>query len=126
MFSSSDIRGWASQPDPTMSLLAEFYTTNKTSDATKYLLKVLKDIDRLDVVAVIEKHQKQNENIVTDDDTGYKTPPTVFISYQWNVQTNVKLLKDRIEKEGYTCWMDLGKCLIYKSRAEFNVPFLKR
>lgn len=91
-----------------MSMLAEFYTTNKTSEATKFLLKVLKDLNRQDAVAIIERSQQNTQSVVDNDDGEYKAPPSVFISYQWGHQKQIKLLKEYIEKEGYTCWMDLG------------------
>lgn len=33
----------------------------------------------------------------------------VFISYQWDSQDEVSLLRDRLEKAGYSCWMDIGQ-----------------
>ena len=33
----------------------------------------------------------------------------VFISYQWDSQDEVSLLRDHLEKAGYTCWMDIGQ-----------------
>ena len=36
-------------------------------------------------------------------------PPEVFISYQWDSQDEVKGLRDRLERSGYSCWMDIGQ-----------------
>jgi hypothetical protein len=36
-------------------------------------------------------------------------PPQVFISYQWDSQDEVIMLRDVLEKNGLTCWMDIGQ-----------------
>jgi hypothetical protein len=32
--------------------------------------------------------------------------PQVFISYQWDIQNEVSQLRDKLEKAGFSCWMD--------------------
>lgn len=44
--------------------------------------------------------------VVTDSDL---EPAQVFISYQWDCQDEVKLLRDRLERSGFMCWMDIGQ-----------------
>ena len=36
-------------------------------------------------------------------------PPQVFMSYQWDIQDEVSLLRERLESAGYSCWMDIGQ-----------------
>lgn len=38
-----------------------------------------------------------------------KDPPQVFISYQWDSQDDVKALRDKMERSGFSCWMDIGQ-----------------
>lgn len=33
----------------------------------------------------------------------------VFLSYQWDLQDTVKILKSKIEERGIQCWMDIGQ-----------------
>ena len=33
----------------------------------------------------------------------------VFISYQWDSQDEARQLRDRLERSGFTCWMDVGQ-----------------
>ena len=36
-------------------------------------------------------------------------PAQVFISYQWDTQGEVNSLRDKLEKTGFSCWMDIGQ-----------------
>ena len=33
----------------------------------------------------------------------------MFLSYQWDSQDEVKVLRDKLERSGFTCWMDIGQ-----------------
>jgi len=49
------------------------------------------------------------EDVVEDEDFEYPSPPPVFLSYQWGVQEEVKLLKQHLNNAGFECWMDIGQ-----------------
>ena len=35
--------------------------------------------------------------------------PQIFLSYQWDSQDEVKVLRDKLERSGLMCWMDIGQ-----------------
>jgi len=36
-------------------------------------------------------------------------PAQIFISYQWDSQDEVTVLREVLEQNGFTCWMDIGQ-----------------
>lgn len=57
-YSNDDIRGWATQHDPCMALLSEWYATHKTSEASYSVLTALTEMNRMDGVAIVENAMK--------------------------------------------------------------------
>ncbi|XP_046350461.2 uncharacterized protein LOC124131312 [Haliotis rufescens] len=108
-YNNDDIRGWAQQHDPCMALLNEWYATRKTSEASYAVLTALQEMNRMDAASIVENAMKMAETVVEDDPFEYASPPVVFISYQWGIQNEVKLLKRHLEMAGYECWMDIGQ-----------------
>ncbi|XP_067667243.1 uncharacterized protein [Haliotis asinina] len=108
-YTNDDIRSWAQMHDPCMAMLNEWYATRKTREATYAVLTALQEIDRLDAAVIVENAMKMTEAVVEDEEFEYPEPPEVFISYQWGIQNEVKLLKQHLEKAGFTCWMDIGQ-----------------
>nr|XP_054756668.1 uncharacterized protein LOC129262561 [Lytechinus pictus] len=109
-YSGEDIRNWALSPDPTMAILAEWYTTHKSSDATYAILGALEDMGRTDAAEIITQSLEEAEMLVPQapsDDSGI--PPTVFLSYQWDHQPEVKAIRKHLEMAGFPCWMDIGQ-----------------
>ncbi|WAR00448.1 hypothetical protein MAR_024820 [Mya arenaria] len=49
------------------------------------------------------------KDVVEDEDFEYPSPPPIFLSYQWGIQNEVKLLKQHLQMAGYECWMDIGQ-----------------
>ncbi|XP_067664704.1 uncharacterized protein [Haliotis asinina] len=108
-YSNDDIRGWAQQHDPCMAMLNEWYATRKTSEASYAVLTALQEMNRMDAASIVENAMKMADTVVEDEPFEYASPPAVFISYQWGIQNEVKLLKRHLEMAGYECWMDIGQ-----------------
>lgn len=109
-YSSSELQHWATQFDPCMALLNEWYMTHKADEATFGLIRMLKEIGRQDVEEIVRKAVKDAGETIPDNisDFDIHRLPPIFISYQWNSQTAVLQLKSRLEEAGYSCWMDTG------------------
>ena len=58
-YTNDDIRGWATQHDPCMALLSEWYATHKTSEASYGVLNALTEMNRMDAAAIVENAMKQ-------------------------------------------------------------------
>jgi len=54
-YSNDDIRNWATQPDPCLSMLDEWFATHRTREATYGVLKMLVEMDRTDASAIVDK-----------------------------------------------------------------------
>ncbi|XP_071965603.1 uncharacterized protein [Antedon mediterranea] len=109
-YSGEDIRNWALSPDPTMAILAEWYTTHKSSDATYAILTALEDMGQAEAVKIVEESLEQADAMVPKLEPGIsEKPPKVFISYQWDHQSEVKAIRDHLEMAGFACWMDIGQ-----------------
>ncbi|XP_071510056.1 uncharacterized protein [Diadema antillarum] len=93
-----------------MAILAEWYSTHKSSDATFAILSALKDIGRSDAAEIITQSLEEADKLVlqAQPDESEKTP-VVFLSYQWDHQPEVKAIKDHLEMAGFPCWMDIGQ-----------------
>ncbi|CAF4808322.1 unnamed protein product, partial [Rotaria sp. Silwood2] len=93
-YSTSELKPWAMQTDPSMSLLNEWFMTHKTDEAIYGLLKVLHDIGRPDVEEIIRKALTAAGELIPDDiSMDIKRLPPIFISYQWGSQKNCFKIK---------------------------------
>ncbi|CAD5114025.1 DgyrCDS3184 [Dimorphilus gyrociliatus] len=108
-YTNDDIRNWATQPDPCLSLLDEWFATHKTREATFAILNNLKDMNRLDAVEVVENALAAVKDVVTEETDEVFEKPEIFLSYQWGHQQEVKLLKKHLEMAGFKAWMDIGQ-----------------
>ncbi|UJR31959.1 hypothetical protein I4U23_019432 [Adineta vaga] len=109
-YSTSELKHWTMQLDPSMSLLNEWYMTHKADEATYGLVKMLNEIGRQDVEDIIRKAMATAGQLIPDDlDIDIKRLPPVFLSYQWGSQKAVTRLKSHLEQAGYACWMDTGE-----------------
>ncbi|XP_052101979.1 uncharacterized protein LOC127735734 [Mytilus californianus] len=108
-YSNDDIRAWASQHDPCMAVLSEWYATHKTREANYAVLTALQEMNRMDGAAIVENAMKAVADVVEDEEVDYASPPAVFLSYQWGHQDEVKLIRNHLQMAGYECWMDIGQ-----------------
>ncbi|XP_061191926.1 uncharacterized protein LOC133200170 isoform X2 [Saccostrea echinata] len=85
--------------NPGLALLTDWIiSSGNTSLSVDMLITFLEKMNRDDVLEIIEK--------ANDTD---KDPPQLFISYQWDSQDEVKALRDKMERSGFSCWMDIGQ-----------------
>ncbi|CAH1772434.1 unnamed protein product [Owenia fusiformis] len=85
--------------NPGLMLLADWIiTSGNTSLSIDMMVSYLEQMFRDDIVEIIQKGREAELE-----------PPQVFISYQWDIQDEVTGLRDRLEKSGYNCWMDIGQ-----------------
>ncbi|CAM4838547.1 unnamed protein product [Rotaria magnacalcarata] len=109
-YSTSELRHWALQSDPSMSLINEWFVTHKTDEATYGLVKMLDEIGRQDVAKIIREAVAEAGELIPDDmPFEIKRLPPIFLSYQWGCQKAVTTLKTHLEEAGYSCWMDIGQ-----------------
>ncbi|XP_022105650.1 uncharacterized protein LOC110987312 isoform X2 [Acanthaster planci] len=109
-FTGEDVRNWALSPDPTMAILAEWYTIHKSSEATYAVLTALQDMGRDDAATIVEEALKAADSKVPKAAPEMsEKPPRVFISYQWDHQPEVKAIREHLEKAGFSCWLDIGQ-----------------
>uniref|UniRef100_T1IR33 non-specific serine/threonine protein kinase n=1 Tax=Strigamia maritima TaxID=126957 RepID=T1IR33_STRMM len=85
--------------NPGLSLVTDWLVTSgNTRTSVDMLLACLSRIHRDDIIDVIHKSEENNED-----------QPPVFLSYHWDVQDEVLLLRTKLEQAGFRCWMDIGQ-----------------
>ena len=85
--------------NPSLQLITDWIVRSGNSSlAVDMLFATMKQIGREDLVDIISREKE----------TQYPLP-SVFISYQWDVQEEVKELRNFLELVGFTCWMDMGQ-----------------
>ena len=62
-YSNEDVKNWATQPDPCLSLLDEWFATHKTREATFAVEQALNEMNRTDAAMIVENALKQAGNI---------------------------------------------------------------
>ncbi|XP_035672741.1 uncharacterized protein LOC118413458 isoform X2 [Branchiostoma floridae] len=109
-YGPEDIRAWATNADPTMAMLNEWYNTHRSSEATYAVLKSLQEMGRTDAAEIIETAMEEAGAAIPKPAADEPTnPPPIFISYQWDIQDQVKLIKEHLQMAGYESWMDIGQ-----------------
>ncbi|XP_048256527.1 uncharacterized protein LOC124147603 isoform X2 [Haliotis rufescens] len=85
--------------NPALALLTDWVlTSGNTSLSVDLMMVFLEQIKRDDIVDVIQKAKESESDL-----------PQIFLSYQWDSQDDVQSLRARLERAGFTCWMDIGQ-----------------
>ena len=56
------------------------------------------------------------EGVVEDEEVEFTTPPPIFISYQWSLQEEVKLLKNHLEMAGFEWFVSFHVPGLFKTQ----------
>ena len=65
-YKTDDIKNWATQPDPCLSLLDEWFATHKTKEATFAVLTALQEMNREDAAMIVENALKSAGESISD------------------------------------------------------------
>ena len=85
--------------NPSLQLITDWIVRSGNSPlAVDMLFSTMKHIGRDDLVEIISQEREAQYPL-----------PSIFISYQWEIQDEVKELRNFLELIGFTCWMDIGQ-----------------
>ena len=108
-YTNDDIRNWAAQPDPCMSLLDEWFATHKTREATHAVLKTLQEINRLDAATIVEKALKAVGKAVTFISCICDATCQINMLYYCN-----KIVPCKLTVKCFDSWIPLSKGFVLK------------
>ena len=98
-YQQSVIDQFSHSRNPSLQLITDWIVRSGNSSlAVDMLFATMKQIGREDLVETISREKEAQYPL-----------PSVFISYQWDVQEDVKELRNFLELVGFTCWMDMGQ-----------------
>lgn len=98
-YQQSVIDQFSHSRNPSLQLITDWIVRSGNSSlAVDMLFATMKQIGREDLVESISREKEAQYPL-----------PSVFISYQWDVQEDVKELRNFLELVGFTCWMDMGQ-----------------
>jgi methyl-accepting chemotaxis protein len=112
-FTQKDLNSWQTQADPLMAVMQEWFTINKSSEATESLIKILREINEMKSVEIIESHLKNAADTIPNEDLIdqqlISSPPQIFMSFQSCLKDKAELLIKYLENENFSCWADFGQ-----------------
>ncbi|KAI0209852.1 hypothetical protein LSAT2_005446 [Lamellibrachia satsuma] len=85
--------------NPSLAMVTDWIiSSGNTPLSVDMLVSSLELMQRDDIVEVIQRGRESEVE-----------PAQVFISYQWDIQDEVRALRNKLETAGFTCWMDVGQ-----------------
>ncbi|XP_038056276.1 uncharacterized protein LOC119728209 [Patiria miniata] len=98
-YKKAKIQKFQDELNPALVLILDWIqNSGNTALSLEMMVSYLEQMQREDVIDVIQKGQESNA-----------PAPTVFISYNWGIQEEVCLMRDHLERAGFPCWMDIGQ-----------------
>lgn len=98
-YKKSKIEKFNDDLNPGLALLTDWIiSSGNTALSVDVLVTYLEQMMCDDIIDIIQKGQEDEVE-----------PAQIFITYQWDIQDEVKSMRDKLEKAGFSCWMDIGQ-----------------
>ncbi|GAB6022413.1 hypothetical protein CHUAL_006530 [Chamberlinius hualienensis] len=97
-YRQSKIDEFGEDLNPGLALIVDWlFSSGNTYLSTEMLISCLKRMENHELAGMLTEMQDDSNEA------------TVFISYQWEAQDHVVLIRNRLEQSGLRCWMDIGQ-----------------
>ena len=103
-YTHSELEHWATQTDPCMAVLNDWFSTHTLDEAVLSLIENLNRMGRHDAEQIVR--QSVGHAMPENTSAPITRQPPVFLSFHPNDQTVVSQVKEHLEDAGYACQME--------------------